>query len=52
MKRRFRVLPNEQMVIRNEGSFKLDAAIHDAFDAAGHNLTDDARVLRDTAKAE
>jgi hypothetical protein len=40
------------MVISHEGALELDAAVHDAFDAAGRCLKDYARVLRDTAKAE
>jgi hypothetical protein len=45
-------LPGEQMVVSHEGSFELDAAIHQAFDAAGRCLKDYARVLRDLAKAQ
>jgi ribosome-associated translation inhibitor RaiA len=45
-------VPGEQMVISNEGSLELDAAISEAFDAAGRCLKDYARILRDTAKAE
>lgn len=43
-------LPGEQMVISEEGSFELDAAIHDAFDAAERCLRDYACVLRDLSK--
>jgi hypothetical protein len=45
-------MPGEQMVVSHEGSFELDVAIRQAFDAAGRCLKDYARVLRDTAKAE
>lgn len=45
-------VPGEQMIMSHESAFELDAAIHEAFDAAGRCLKDYARVLRDLAKVQ